>query len=63
MEESKWMIVKREKASTKIKNCIKNFFSKIFGNQSNKKTKEQIKNKQEPREITIEYIYKKRTLQ
>ena len=39
--EDKWMIVKKEKMSTKIKNYFKNIFSKMFNNtKKNKKKKE-----------------------
>lgn len=37
MEENKWMIVKKEKISTKIKNYFKNIFSKMLNNQNKKK--------------------------
>ncbi len=40
MEDNKWMIVKKEKISTKIKNYFKNIFSKILnGSNKNKKNK------------------------
>lgn len=40
MEESKWIIVRKEKLSTKIKNYFKNFFSKIIKNKKKKQEKE-----------------------
>lgn len=47
MEDNKWMIVKKEKISTKIKNYFKNVFSKILNTQNKKKTKTAKKQKQE----------------
>ena len=54
MEESKWMIVKRETTSTKIKKYFKNIFDKIF-NRKRKDNKQPQKSKQ--KEITIELLY------
>ena len=42
MEDNKWMIVRKEKISTKIKNYFKNIFSKMLNN-SNKKKKNKSK--------------------
>ena len=39
MEDNKWMIVRKEKISTKIKNYFKNIFSKMLNNQNKKKSK------------------------
>lgn len=36
MEENKWMIVKKEKITTKIKNYFKNIFSKMLNNSKKK---------------------------
>ena len=55
MEQSGWMIVRRETATTKIKNYLKKFFYNIF----NKKTnicKDKTVEKAEKKEIVIEYL-------
>ncbi len=46
MEENKWMIVKKEKITHKIKNYLKNMFSKIISNS--KKIKENIQKYEKP---------------
>lgn len=50
MEESKWMIVKRETTSTKIKKFFKNMFNKVFNRNDKKK-------KHNKKEIIIEFLY------
>ena len=58
MEQSGWMIVKRETTATEIKNCIKRFFYNIF-NKNSKKTnisKTKTVEKAEKKEIVIEYL-------
>jgi hypothetical protein len=48
LEENKWMIVKKEKTTNKIKNYFKNIFSKILNNAKNKNRKKvQIQQKNE----------------
>ena len=39
MEDNRWMIVRKEKMSTKIKNYFKKFFSKIKKNKKKQDTK------------------------
>lgn len=59
MEDNKWMIVKREKMSTKIKNYFKNIFSKILNNQNKKKrnkTKGLWPNKHEEKVAQVEHV-------
>lgn len=46
LEENKWMIVKKEKITHKIKNYLKNMFSKIISNS--KKIKENIQKYEKP---------------
>lgn len=58
MEQSGWMIVRRETATTKIKNYLKKFFYNIF-NKNNKKNnicKAKTVEKAEKKEIVIEYL-------
>lgn len=55
MEQSGWMIVKRETTATKIKNCIKRFFYNIF-NKNSKKTNISKTKTVEKKEIVIEYL-------
>ncbi len=79
MEDNKWMIVKKEKITTKVKNYLKNIFSKILNTQSKKKKnkikqevvyEENIVMPKEPKqvpvknkELTIEVETKKRPKQ
>ena len=54
MEQSKWVIVRRETGFEKFRRSIKNIFFKLFGkNKEYNKTEEKIKNKEE---IVIEII-------
>lgn len=54
MEQSKWVIVRRETGFEKFKRSIKNIFFKLFGkNKEYNKTEEKIKNKEE---IVVEII-------
>lgn len=60
MEESTWMIVRKEKTSTKIKNYFKNVFTKIFGNKKKKRKPIVVQTESktnDKKEITIEYYY------
>lgn len=66
MENNKWMIVKKEKLSTKIKNYFKNIFSKMLNNQNKKKKnktkglwprkQEEVHNKPKEKVIQVEQV-------
>ena len=55
MEQSGWMIVRRETATTKIKNYLKKFFYNIFNKKTNICKAKSVE-KAEKKEIVIEYL-------
>ena len=60
--EDKWIIVKKEKMSTKIKNYFKNIFSKMFNNTKKSKKKEKIEKIRENKTNNYEPISTKTKL-
>ena len=64
MDNNKWMIVKKEKMSTKIKNYFKNIFSKILNQGKKNKNKSKgiwPKKQQEPVNINHNNEIKEKT--
>lgn len=60
--EDKWIIVRKEKMSTKIKNYFKNIFSKMFNNTKKSKKKEKIEKIRENKTNNYEPISTKTKL-
>ena len=63
MEDNKWMIVRKEKMSTKIKNYFKNIFSKMLNQGKKKKSKGLWPKKQETKKQEPEKIVKEKEVQ